>query len=116
MSDNNENKVAGESQPGPVQQPTPPPTTPPQPPISFPVQPQQVACPTCHTMVAVGTAFCPQCGSPIPSTVPSGWPITPPTPAPKRNVALIVGIVLILIIVIAIAGYPFSHNLPQLLL
>ena len=116
MSDNNENKVAGESQPGPVQQPTPPPTTPPQPPISFPVQPQQVACPTCHTMVAVGTAFCPQCGSPIPSTVPSGWPITPPAPAPKRNVALIVGIVLIVIIVIGIGGYAFYQNQQQLVL
>ncbi len=116
MSDNNENKVAGESQPAPAQQPTPPPTTPPQPPVSFPVQPQQVACPTCHTMVAVGTAFCPQCGSPIPSTVPSGWPITPPAPAPKRNVALIVGIVLIAIIVIGLGGYAFYQNQQQLIL
>ncbi len=116
MSDNNENKVAGESQPGPVQQPTPPPTTPPQPPVSFPVQPQQVACATCHTMVAVGTAFCPQCGSPIPSTVPSGWPITPPAPAPKRNPALIVGIVLIAVIVIGIGGFAFYQNQQQLIL
>jgi len=115
MSDNNENKVTGESQPVPVQQPTPPPTTPPQPPVSFPVQPQQVACPTCHTMVAAGTAFCPQCGSAIPSTVPSGWPITPPAPAPKRNVALIVGMVLI-VIIIGIGGFAFYQNQQQLVL
>ncbi len=116
MSDNSENKVAGESQPSPVQQPTPPPTPPLQPPASFSLSPQQVACPTCHTVVAAGTAFCPQCGSPIPSTVPPAWPVIPLAPAPKRNVALIVGIVLIAIIVIGIGGFAFYQNQQQLIL
>jgi hypothetical protein len=116
MSDNNENKVAGEGQPTPAQKPTPPPTLPQQPPANFSMQPQQVACPTCNTLVAVGTAFCPQCGSTIPSTVPPGWPVIPSAPAPKRNVALIVGIVLIAVIVIGIAGFAFYQNQQQLVL
>jgi len=80
------------------------------------MQPQQVACPTCNTLVAVGTSFCPQCGSPIPSTAPPAWPIIPPAPAPKRNVALIVGIVLIAVIVIGIGGFAFYQNQQQLIL
>ena len=116
MSDNNENKVAAEGQPSSVQQPTPPPTPPPQPPASFSMPPQQVACPTCHTIVAAGTSFCPQCGSPIPSTVSPAWPVIPPAPAPKRNVALIIGIVLIAVIVIGIGGFAFYQNQQQLVL
>ena len=80
------------------------------------MQPQQVACPTCNTLIAVGTAFCPQCGSPIPSTVPPGWPVIPSAPAPKRNVAIIVGIVLIAVIVIGIGGFAFYQNQQQLVL
>src|SRR5436853_2078947 len=116
MSDNNENKAASEGQPSPVQQPTQPPTPPPQVSANFAVPPQQIVCPTCNTLVALGTAFCPQCGSPIPSTVPPAWPIIPPAPAPKRNVALIVGIVLIAIIVIGIGGYTFYQNQQQVIL
>ena len=116
MSENNENKITAEGRPPPVQQPTSPPTAPPQPPASLSMPPQQVACPTCHTIVAAGTAFCPQCGSPIPSTVPPAWPIIPPAPPPKRNVALIVGIVLIAVIVIGIGGYAFYQNQQQLVL
>jgi hypothetical protein len=116
MSDGNDNKVADESRPSPVQQPTPAPAPASQPPLGYPNVPQQVACPTCSTIVAVGTAFCPQCGSPIPSAVPPAWPGIQPAPAPKRNVALIVGIILIAIIVIGIGGYAFYQNQQQLVL
>src|SRR6266545_1982916 len=116
MSDNNENKIAGEGQPSPAQQPTSTPTPPPQPLANYSMQPQQVACPTCNTIVAVGTAFCPQCGSPIPSTLPPAWPVIPPAPAPKRNVALIIGIVLIAVLVIGIGGFAFYQNQQQLVL
>jgi hypothetical protein len=67
-------------------------------------------------MVAVGTAFCPQCGTPIPSTVPPLWPTAPTAPAPRRNVALVVGIVLIAIIIVGIGGYAFYQNQQQLVL
>jgi hypothetical protein len=116
MSDNNENKVADEGQPSPVQPPTPAPAPASQPPFGYSAQPQQVACPVCATVVAIGTSFCPQCGSPIPSAVPPAWPGIQPAPAHKRNVALIVGIVLIAIIVIGIGGYAFYQNQQQLVL
>jgi hypothetical protein len=115
MSDNDENKV-GENQPSPVQQPTPSSTPPSQSPPTFYQPPQQVACPTCRTMVAAGTAFCPQCGSAIPSAVPSMWPTVPPPPPRRQNLALIVGIALIVIIVIGIGGYAFYQNQQQLIL
>jgi hypothetical protein len=116
MSDNNENKAGSESPPPPAQQPTPFPTPPPQKPANFSMPPQQVACPNCNSMVALGTAFCPQCGNPIPSTVPPAWPIIPPPPVPKRNIKLIVGIVLVAIILIGVGGYAFYQNQQQLAL
>lgn len=116
MSDKDDNKAAGETQPSAAPQPAPSAAPPSQLREYLYQQPQQMVCPTCHTIVAVGTAFCPQCGSPIPNTSPPAWPITPPTPAPKRNVALIVGIVLIAVIVIGIGGYAFYQNQQQLIL
>jgi hypothetical protein len=109
-----ENKVADQDPPPRTQQP--PPAAAAQPPVSFPQQPQQIACLTCNTVVAAGTAFCPQCGSPIPNTVPPVWPIIPPVPRSKRNTTLIVGIVLIAIIVIGVGGYALYQSQQQLVL
>jgi hypothetical protein len=67
--------------------------------------PQNVACPSCYTLVPIGTRYCPQCGNAIPP--PTTWPGVPaPAPAPRRNTALIiVAVVLIAVLVLGIGGY-----------
>ncbi len=67
--------------------------------------PQQVSCPRCFTLVAIGTRYCPQCGNAIPPPAP--WPTTPaPTPEPKRNtVLIIVAVVLIAVLVIGVGAF-----------
>jgi hypothetical protein len=64
-----------------------------------------VACPSCYTLVPIGTRYCPQCGNAIPP--PTTWPGTPiPATAPRRNTALIiVAVVLIAVLVLGIGGY-----------
>ena len=101
-----DNTAIGESPSSPAQQPAAPPT------YSTPLPPQQVACPYCHTLVTVGTRYCPQCGNAIP---PPAWPAVPSVPpAPKRNTALIVvAVVLIAVLILGIAGYALYQNHQQ---
>ncbi len=91
----------------------PPPVAPPS---SYGVQPQaqQATCPICFTTVALGTQFCPQCGSAIP---PPTWaPIPAAAPPSKRPVKLIVGIVLIALLLVGVGGFALYNNAQEQIL
>ncbi|HEX9197397.1 MAG TPA: hypothetical protein VF906_06335 [Candidatus Bathyarchaeia archaeon] len=100
MSGNpHDNTVGSENPSAFAQQPATPPA------YTMPAPPQQVSCPRCFTLVAIGTRYCPNCGNAIPPPAP--WPTIPaPAPEPRRNTALIIiAVALIAVLVIGVGGF-----------
>lgn len=96
----NEKEPSNETQPPLAQQPAPS-----LKPFNATSQPQRVACPKCSSIVLAGTQFCPICGGLLLSTGPRAWPIVTPRAAPRRRVRRKVGIALIIVLVVGIAGF-----------
>ncbi len=89
---------------GPVHGPGVPPA--PGPVVSQP----QIACPNCFTIVAPGTAYCPNCSG----SIPPPWPGIPAAPPPRKpRTLLIIGIVLLVLLVLGGVGTVVYLNIQQ---
>src|SRR6266852_147758 len=96
----NENKPGNESRSDFAEQPSPTPE-----PSEATSQPQHIACPKCSALVLAGAQLCRVCGSQLPSTTSPSWPSASLSQHPRRNVRRIVGIALIAVLMIGVAGY-----------